>query len=146
MLSFNNWVFSKDLVSIVVKLRDLCVCSPAIWVHRHVIQIKLFLSHYSMCWDAYCKRACQDLYFTAIIRFQHPNHLGPLSPEWKHVSQVKLISTYPSIISLLTYFCHYLSVFVCLYVGDCVWWCMQTQAQEIVPTIGFNIEKFKSSR
>ncbi|XP_004081740.1 ADP-ribosylation factor-like protein 6 isoform X2 [Oryzias latipes] len=37
----------------------------------------------------------------------HPNHLGPLSPEWKHVSQ--------------------------------------TQAQEIVPTIGFSIEKFKSS-
>ncbi|KAM4730809.1 ADP-ribosylation factor-like protein 6 isoform 2-T2 [Anableps anableps] len=37
----------------------------------------------------------------------HPNHLGPLSEEWKHVSQ--------------------------------------TQAQEIVPTIGFNIEKFKSS-
>ncbi|XP_042282440.1 ADP-ribosylation factor-like protein 6 isoform X1 [Thunnus albacares] len=35
------------------------------------------------------------------------NHLGPLSQEWKHVSQ--------------------------------------TQAQEIVPTIGFNIEKFKSS-
>ncbi|XP_061580501.1 ADP-ribosylation factor-like protein 6 isoform X2 [Cololabis saira] len=34
----------------------------------------------------------------------HPNHLGPLSEEWKH-----------------------------------------TQAQEIVPTIGFNIEKFKSS-
>ncbi|XP_023193360.1 ADP-ribosylation factor-like protein 3 isoform X6 [Xiphophorus maculatus] len=37
----------------------------------------------------------------------HPNHLGPLSEEWKHVSQ--------------------------------------TAAQEIVPTIGFNIEKFKSS-
>ncbi|XP_012732272.1 ADP-ribosylation factor-like protein 6 isoform X2 [Fundulus heteroclitus] len=37
----------------------------------------------------------------------HPNHLGPLSAEWKHVSQ--------------------------------------TQAQEIAPTIGFNIEKFKSS-
>ncbi|XP_074551518.1 ADP-ribosylation factor-like protein 6 [Halichoeres trimaculatus] len=35
------------------------------------------------------------------------NHLGPLSAEWKHVSQ--------------------------------------TPAQEIVPTIGFNIEKFKSS-
>ncbi|XP_062258957.1 ADP-ribosylation factor-like protein 6 isoform X3 [Platichthys flesus] len=35
------------------------------------------------------------------------NHVGPLSEEWKHVSQ--------------------------------------TQAQEIVPTIGFNIEKFKSS-
>ncbi|CAL1582822.1 unnamed protein product [Knipowitschia caucasica] len=35
------------------------------------------------------------------------NHLGPLSSEWKHVSQ--------------------------------------TQAQDIVPTIGFNIEKFKTS-
>ncbi|XP_041663712.1 ADP-ribosylation factor-like protein 6 [Cheilinus undulatus] len=35
------------------------------------------------------------------------NHLGPFSPEWKHVSQ--------------------------------------TPAQDIVPTIGFNIEKFKSS-
>ncbi|CAJ1079910.1 ADP-ribosylation factor-like protein 6 [Xyrichtys novacula] len=35
------------------------------------------------------------------------NHLGPLSAEWKHVSQ--------------------------------------TPSQEIVPTIGFNIEKFKSS-
>lgn len=35
------------------------------------------------------------------------NHLGPLSPEWKHASQA--------------------------------------QAQDIVPTIGFNIEKFKTS-
>ncbi|XP_072301219.1 ADP-ribosylation factor-like protein 6 isoform X2 [Eucyclogobius newberryi] len=37
----------------------------------------------------------------------HSNHLGPLSAEWKHVSQ--------------------------------------TPAQDIVPTIGFNIEKFKTS-
>lgn len=76
-----------------------------------------------------------------IACFQHSNHLGPFSEEWKHVSQVKPISYFLYTISLLTYFCRYLSVFV-LYVCGCV----KTQAQEIVPTIGFNIEKFKSSR
>lgn len=48
-----------------------------------------------------------------IIGFQHPNHLGPLSPEWKHVSQVKSvlhISSFPLVDMLLPL----LVFFVCL--------------------------------
>lgn len=51
--------------------------------------------------------------------FQHPNHLGPLSPEWKHVSQVKSvlhISSFPHVdrfLPLLVFFVCLCVVVVC---------------------------------
>lgn len=67
--------------------------------------------------------------------FQHSNLLGPFSQEWKHVSQVKAM-IFACALSFLT-LSSSLVFFLLL---------AQTQTQEIVPTIGFNVEKFKSSR
>lgn len=76
---------------------------------------------------------------------QHSSLLGPFSEEWKHVSQVKDIMYFLLLSSPLCHTFVISSVFICLFV--CFFVCAgQTQTQEIVPTIGFNIEKFKSSR
>lgn len=79
--------------------------------------------------DKYCEKvlSISPLFHcnhSLIACFQHSNHLGPLSEEWKHVSQVKPVSYFPYTISLLTYFCCYLSVscvfvFVFVCVGAC---------------------------
>lgn len=70
---------------------------------------------------------------------QQSNHLGPFSEEWKHVSQVKDIVV-ARVLYLWTLLSSLAVSFACLL---CVG---QTQTPEIVPTIGFNIEKFKNSR
>lgn len=87
-------------------------------------------------WDGSSHGAVSDPLLAAC--FQPSNLLGPFSEEWKHVSQVKGV-TLARALSLLTLLSSL--VFSCgRRVGG------QTQTQEIVPTIGFNIEKFKSSR
>lgn len=79
-------------------------------VHKHIVCLVNYNLYKGRISGFHCKHSL-------IACFQHSNHLGPFSEEWKHVSQVKPISYIPYTISfvdillpLLVCFC-----FVCLW-------------------------------
>ena len=89
------------------------------WVHKLLINL--------------VRKACRNLlHFTAIIHliacFQHSHHLGPLSSEWKHVSQVKPTSYFPHTIPLVDITFALLVCFLCVCVRVCVCVCVHADA------------------